>query len=149
MLKASQDARIKAVATWGAVSDFERRVNPPELEEWKRKGVADVVNSRTGQVLPMYIEIRDDFYANKEKLDIQAAVKKIQMPQLIVHGTKDEAVPLAEAEALKIWNPFAEFAELHGADHTFGGRHPWEEKTLPEDTMKAVQATTTFFRQNL
>lgn len=149
ILKAAQDARVKAVATWAAVSDFERRVNPPELEEWKRKGVADVVNMRTGQVLPMYIDIRDDFYANKDRLNIQSAAKSLQIPQLIVHGTKDEAVPLVEAEALKIWNPFAEFEELHGANHTFGGQHPWTEKNLPVDTMKAVTATVAFFRQNL
>lgn len=149
ILKAAQDTRIKAVATWAAVSDFEKRMNPPEVEEWKRKGVADVVNTRTGQVLPMYIDIREDFYANKQKLDIQAATKLLQIPQLIVHGTKDEAVLLREAEALKIWNPFSEFVELHGADHTFGGKHPWNESTLPPDTIKAVQATVQFFRQNL
>ncbi len=149
ILKASRDSRIKAVATWGAVSDFEKHMNPPSLEEWERTGVAEVLNTRTGQVLPLYIDIRNDFYANKVNLDIQAAAKAIQIPQLIVHGTKDEPVPLREAEALKIWNPFAEFVELHGADHTFGGKHPWEEKTLPADTMKAVQATITFFRQNL
>lgn len=149
ILKASQDERVKAVATWGSVNDFEKYVNPPNLEEWKQKGVAEIVNSRTGQVMPMYIDIHEDFYRNREKLDIQAAAKKIRIPQLIVHGTKDEAVALQDAEALKIWNPFAEFAELHGADHTFGGRHPWTEKSLPDDTMKAVMATTTFFRQNL
>lgn len=149
ILQASRDPRVTAVATWGAVSSFEKYVNPPNLEEWKSKGVVDVVNARTGQVLPVYIDIRDDFYANKPMLDIQAAGKKIQIPQLIVHGTKDEAVALQEAEALKIWNPFAEFEEIHGANHTFGGKHPWEEKSLPEDTLKAVAATTTFFRQNL
>lgn len=149
LLKAAYDPRIKAVATWAAVSDFERRMNPENLEEWKTTGKIDVVNSRTGQILPMYLDIRNDFYENKDKLDIQKAVKKIQMPQLIVHGTNDEAVAMREAEAIKIWNPFAEFVELHGANHTFGGKHPWEEKSLPEDTLKAVQATVTFFRNNL
>jgi dienelactone hydrolase len=149
LLKAAKDARIKAVATWAAVSDFERRMNPPGVEQWIENGVADVVNSRTGEVLPLYVDIRNDFYANKANLDIQAATKKIQIPQLIVQGTKDDAVPVSEAEALKIWNPFAEFIELHGANHTFGGKHPWEEKSLPADTLKAVQATVTFFRQNL
>ncbi len=149
LLQAARDPRVKAVATWAAVSDFEKRVNPPELEEWKKKGVADVVNARTGQVLPMYIDIRNDYYANKSILDIQVATKKIQIPQLIVHGTQDESVAMQEAEALKIWNPFAEFEEIHGANHTFGGKHPWMEKGLPDDTLKAVAATTTFFRQNL
>jgi dipeptidyl aminopeptidase/acylaminoacyl peptidase len=149
ILKAAVDARIKAVATWASVSDFEKRMNPPDLVSWQEKGVTDVVNTRTGQVLPMYIDIRNDFYANQSRLDIQAATRSLQIPQLIVHGTNDESVLLREAEALKIWNPFAEFVELHGANHTFGGKHPWEEKTLPDDTIKAIQATTSFFRQNL
>lgn len=149
ILQAARDPRIKALATWAAVSDFEKRVNPPDLEEWKKTGVGEIVNARTGQKLPMYIDIRTDFYANKAILDIQAASKKIQIPQLIVHGTKDEAVSLREAEALKIWNPFAEFEEIIGANHTFGGKHPWDDKSLPEDTLKAVAATTTFFRHNL
>lgn len=149
LLKTAIDPRIKAVATWGAVGDFEKWMNPPELEEWKRTGVRQVVNMRTGQSLPMYIDIRNDFYTNKELLDIQAATKKIQVPQLIIHGTNDESVPMREAEAIKISNPFAEFVELQDANHTFGGKHPWEEKSLPDDTMKAVQATVTFFRQNL
>lgn len=149
LLKASQDSRVKAVATWASLCDFERRVNPPDLNEWLSNGVREIVNSRTGRVMPMYLDIRNDFYANKSALDIQAAVRKLQLPQLIIHGTQDEAVPLAEAEALKIWNPFADFVEIHGANHTFGGKHPWEEKSLPDDTMKAVQATVAFFRQNL
>lgn len=149
ILKASRDERVKAVASWGAVNDFGKYMNPPDVDEWIRKGVAEVVNTRTGQVLPMYLDIRDDYFANKSNLDIQAAAQKIQIPQLIVHGTSDETVVLRDAEALKIWNPFAEFVELHGADHTFGGRHPWTDKNLPADTLKAVMATTAFFRQNL
>jgi dienelactone hydrolase len=149
LLQAARDPRIKAVATWGGLCDFERRINTPELAEWKSKGVTEIINTRTGEVLPLYIDLYNDFYEKKSLLDIQAATKKIQIPQLIVHGTKDEAVPLSEAEALKIWNPFAEFAEIHGGDHTFGGKHPWTEKNLPEDTLKALAATTTFFRANL
>lgn len=149
LLKAAQDSRVKAVATWAGVSDFEKRMNPPELEQWIKYGVIAVPNLRTGQILPMYLDIRNDFYANQSKLDIQAAVKSIQMPQLIVHGTKDTSVPLVEAEKIKLWNPFAEFVELIDADHTFGGKHPWTDKNLPADTLKAVMATTAFFRQNL
>lgn len=149
ILKSAMDARVKAIATWAALSDLERWMNPPELDHWLKTGKRDIVNMRTGELLPMYLDIREDYYSNKAKLDIQAATKSLQIPQLIVHGTKDEAVPLREAEALKIWNPFAEFFEIHGANHTLGGKHPWEEKSLPDDTMKAVQATVTFFRQNL
>jgi uncharacterized protein len=149
LLAAHADPRIKAVATWAAVSDFEPRVNPPELEQWYRDGVLYTLNSRTQQQMPQYYSLREDFYRNKSRLDICAAVSNLQKPQLIIHGSADEAVKAAEAEALKRWNPAAELVMLEGADHTFGGKHPWEEKELPADAVKVLQATIGFFRETL
>ena len=149
LLRASQDLRVKAVATWAGVSDFEPRVNPKELEKWKTEGVLYSRNSRTGQDMPAYYSLREDFYANKAKLDIPDAVKKMQVPQLIVHGTGDETVPYREAENMHTWNMFSLFETVEGANHTFGGRHPWKEKELPPDTIKALQPTIAFFRDNL
>ena len=71
------------------------------------------------------------------------------VPQLIVHGTADESVLLREAEQLNAWNLLARLETIEGANHTFGGKHPWEPKELPEDTIKALQPTIAFFRENL
>ena len=149
LLAAHADKRVKAVATWGGVSEFESRVNPADVEEWIKNGVVFSHNSRTDQQMPMNILIREDYYANKKKLDIPFAVNHMNVPQLIVHGTKDEAVPIAEAEKMKEWNLLAQLVEIENANHTFGGKHPWESKELPEETIKALQPTIAFFRENL
>ncbi|MBI3511460.1 MAG: alpha/beta fold hydrolase [Bacteroidetes bacterium] len=149
LLAAKNEDRIRAVCTWAGVSDFEPRVNPPNLEEWLKNGVVFQHNSRTGQDMPQKIILREDFYANREKLDIKSAVEKLLIPQLIVHGKKDETVPVQEAELLHSWNMFSQLELIENANHTFGGRHPWEIPTLPEETKAALQVTINFFRENL
>jgi dienelactone hydrolase len=149
ILAARADVRVKAVATWAGVCEFESRVNPPDLEEWKKKGVVFTHNGRTGQDMPLNISLREDFYANKKKLDIPFAVNHMNIPQLIVHGTSDESVSISEALKMKEWNLLAQYVEIENANHTFGGKHPWESKELPVDTIKALQPTIAFFRETL
>jgi dienelactone hydrolase len=149
LLTAHHDRRVKAVATWGGVSDFEPSVNPPDVIEWKKEKVRYIDNARTGQKMPLNFSFREDFYKNRKKLSIPHAVNHMPVPQLIVHGTKDETVSIAEAEKLNSWNLLAQLVEIENADHTFGGKHPWEEKELPDDTIKVLQATISFFRENL
>lgn len=148
-LAAQQDLRIKAVAGWAAVSDFEPRVNPPDLEKWFRDGVSYSVNARTKQELPLYFSLREDFYKNKSCLDIPATVKQMRVPQLIVHGTNDEAVSVDEATNLHEWNPSSQLVLIEGANHTFGGKHPWESKEVSPEMAQVIQATTAFFREKI
>ncbi len=149
LLTAHHDRRVKAVATWGSVCDFEPRVNPPDVIEWKKNKVMYVENGRTGQKMPLYFTFREDFYKHRKKLSIPHAVNHMSVPQLIVHGTNDEAVPIAEAEKLNSWNLLAQLVEIENGNHTFGGKHPWDSKELPSDTIKALQETIAFFRENL
>lgn len=149
LLSAHHDRRVKAVATWGSVCDFEPRVNPPDVIEWKKNKVMYVENARTNQQMPINFTFREDFYKNRKKLSIPHAVNHMPVPQLIIHGTADESVSIAEAEKLNSWNLLAQLVEIPGANHTFGGKHPWDSKELPEDTIKALQETIAFFRENL
>jgi dienelactone hydrolase len=146
---AHADPRIKAVATWAGVSNFEPRVNPRDLEQWYRHGVVYSPNTRTGQQMPLYYSLREDFYRNKNKLDIPSLVKSLRVPQLIVHGSADESVGLQEALDLKEWNPEAKLEIVEGANHTFGGKHPWDSKELPADAAHVLQRSISFFRENL
>lgn len=149
LLAAHHDKRVKAVATWAGVCDFEPRVNPPNLIEWKNNKVLYEMNSRTGQQMPVNFTLREDFYKHRKKLSIPHAVNHMPVPQLIVHGKKDTSVAFSEAEKLSSWNLFAQLVEIENGDHTFGGKHPWEAKELPEDMIKVLQATIAFFRENL
>lgn len=144
ILQAAADKRVSKVITWAGVSDYEPRVNPPDLEHWKSTGVTYQRNARTGQEMPLYFTLHTDFYANRSRLDIPAALGKLKQPLLIVHGTADTSVLPAEAQTMKGINTGAELVFIEGADHTFGGKHPFTENELPKHTMQAIEKTAAF-----
>jgi dienelactone hydrolase len=144
ILKAREDHRVKKIATWAAVNDFGRHWSQEVLDGWKKKGVLYVENVRTHQSMPLYYQLAENYFANKERLHIPAAVKNLAIPFLIVHGTDDEAVLYASALKLKEWNPAATLLTIEGGNHTFGAKHPFEGKQLPADAEKAVMETILF-----
>jgi uncharacterized protein len=149
ILAAQADSRIRAVATWAAVSDFESRVNPPELKQWEKDGLVYSHNARTGQDMPLYFSLREDFYVNQQRLNIREAVTNLPVPLFVAHGRADESVSITEAQLLTRWNPFAEWLAVPNANHTFGGKHPWEGTELPAEMVKVLNATVAFFRREL
>ena len=52
LLGAAERPEVKALATWAAVSHFDRIADEATLAEWRRTGVYEVVNARTGQIAP-------------------------------------------------------------------------------------------------
>jgi pimeloyl-ACP methyl ester carboxylesterase len=100
VLAAAAEPRIRALVTWAAISDV-HRYSPEEVAAWRAQGRIDIVNSRTGQVLPILTDVLDDVVRNGSTLlDIRAAGARLEVPWLIVHGESDVSVPVAEAGAL-------------------------------------------------
>ncbi len=62
LLKAAEDPRVAAVAAWAAVADLHPRWPAEVVEKWQRDGVLYVPNLRTGQQLPMYYQIAENFF---------------------------------------------------------------------------------------
>jgi pimeloyl-ACP methyl ester carboxylesterase len=146
VLHAASDARIKALATWAAISTVERWP-ASQRAAWRSAGVNEVKNVRTGQVLPLYPDVLDDIERHASALDIEAAAARVAVPWLIVHGTDDEAVALAEGERLAAAAPGARFLAVEGAGHTFGAIHPWGGAT---PALERVEDTTlAFFAETL
>ena len=144
-LKAAEEARTTTVTSWAGVSDFKARfADEQALAYWKTNGIIYVENSRTKQQLPHYYQFYEDFMANEERFTIKNAAASLEVPHLIVHGTQDPTVDLQEARALKSWNPEARLHVIEGADHVFGGKHPWDEAHLPEHLISAIKATLEF-----
>jgi uncharacterized protein len=150
LLKAAEDARVRAVVTWAAISN----VNPgwPEalMQQWQQQGVFHVENSRTGQQLPMRYQIVEDYHQNRLRLDIRHNLRrKLRQPLLIIHGDQDETVPVERAHDLKSWKPAAELRLLPNVTHNFGGGHPWQSGELPTEALQAAEATAEFLRRVL
>lgn len=148
MLAASMDNRIKKIITWAAISDFESRL-PPDLSEWKAKNVVYVENARTKQQMPMYYSFVEDLFANKEKYNIQKAIKKASQPHLIIHGDNDETVPFIEAEQLNTWNENAELKIITAANHTFNISHPHKDKVLSVAAKQVLTSSLTFINDKV
>ncbi len=143
--------RFAALVTWAAVSTFDR-VGPEETERWRAEGELVVVNSRTGQELPMGLDVLEDLEAHRDELDILAAAGRVAAPWLIIHGEADESVPYEESLQLE------EAAETNrgrtverltvpGAGHTFGAVHPFAGPT--PHLVQALNATQAWFRRYL
>jgi dienelactone hydrolase len=146
VLQTAGDPRIRALVTWAAISTIERWTAVAE-DSWRRTGVREERNARTGQVLPLYLDVLDDVRVNAASLDILGAAARISVPWLIVHGTGDEAVPLAEGKRLAAAAPGARFMTIPGAGHTFGAAHPWRGATPELD--RVLDASLAFFAAEL
>jgi dienelactone hydrolase len=128
ILQTARDPRVRALVTWSAISTIERWP-PEERAAWRKAGVNQVKNVRTGQILPLYTGVLDEIDARPEALDIQSAARRITVPWLLAHGTADESVPLREARALVAASPQARFLPIEGGGHTYGAVHPWTGMT--------------------
>jgi pimeloyl-ACP methyl ester carboxylesterase len=148
LAKAAEDPRVKAVATWAAVATLSPPWPAEVLAQWQREGVIHIPNARTGQQLPLYYQIAEDYRAHQARFDLAALVPQLRQPLLIVHGDLDETVPLSAAETLLARQPNAELFIVPEAGHQFGGRHPWPEAELPPLARLVAERTATFFNEH-
>ena len=142
-LTAAADSRVRRLVTWAALSTLDRPIFQPgpELDAWKVNGVTYVRNGRTLQDMPHFLSFYEDFQANRCRLDVEAAARSLAIPHTIIHGDGDEAVPVGHAEALHQWSRNSTLHVLPGANHVFGGRHPWNEAALPVDFQRVLDWT--------
>ena len=146
-LKASENIRVKKVVSWAGVSDFEKRFPQGEiLEKWKKDGIAYITNARTKQQMPHYYQFYENFLEHKNRWNIRKAVKKLQIPQLIVQGDADLNVVQKEGENLHDWNPNSELLIVKNGDHTFGAKHPYLENDLVKPLDLVISKTIDFLK---
>ena len=149
ILKAAEDRRVKALVTWASISECRTPWGswPSEkIKEWIDKGVQYVRNSRTGQDMPLKYQLFDDYQFNKQRLDIERAIKQLEVPLLICHGLSDTSVSVDKAYKLHEWKPEAELF-LVDSDHVFGRKHPWTAATLPDAMQMIVIRTIDFLKK--
>ena len=148
ILQAARDANVKALVTWAAISSTNRWL-PEVVADWRQSGYIPITNARTGDVIPLSVEILHEVEEHgATKLNIAASATQIKAPWLIVHGTDDESVPVSEGERLSsLAGTSGEFLRLEGVNHSFGGKHPLEQMT---PTLESVtQKTVAFFSRHL
>jgi pimeloyl-ACP methyl ester carboxylesterase len=138
ILHAAGDDRVSALATWSAVSSFDRWSEATRAE-WRESGRIYVLNARTGQQMPLDVALLDDYETNRERLDVGAAAARVQAPWLILHGEKDLTVDVEEARALARVARKGRIAVIEGAGHTYEVAHPFTQPSPELD--RAVEMT--------
>ncbi|MFI5236083.1 MAG: alpha/beta hydrolase family protein, partial [Gemmatimonadales bacterium] len=100
VLHAARDPRIRGLVTWSAIGGVDRW-SAGVKADWRARGRLDVVNSRTHQILPLYLDVLEEVeQQGGGRLNIAAAAATIAVPWLLLHGDQDETVDLTEGERL-------------------------------------------------
>ncbi|MDC0249436.1 hypothetical protein OAK24_00980 [Flavobacteriales bacterium] len=145
ILKTAEDRRVTKIISWASPSNFiDRLPKGDKLAKWKGMDVAYIYNGRTKQNMPMYFQFYENCMANAKRLNIQYAVEKRSIPHLVVHGSEDPTVLLAEAKNIKRWNTKTQLHIIEGANHVFGGFHPFDLENLPGNLEEAIDVTIKF-----
>lgn len=145
ILTAAENKKVKSIITWAAINSlFKGMLTGKEVEQWKNTGVRYVENGRTKQQMPHFYQFYENLITNKEELDIENKSKSLGIPWLIIHGDKDEAVPIESAFQLKTWNPNSKLQIIKNGSHTFSTLHPWVNNNLPTEMQEVVDDSILF-----
>lgn len=141
ILRAARDPRVAAVLTLASVAKTDRF--PADVRaRAEQQGYVEFPNARTGQMMPVGVEA----FRDAANHDILGAAAALEQPLLVVHGSADESVPVAEAHALRrAGGNNAALLEIVGAGHTFGAVHPFQGPTPHLEQVLA--AATTFLAE--
>lgn len=137
VLLSSLIEKVDAYIVWASVAKFDRYTERQKAE-WRKQGFVEVLNSRTNQMMRMNVELLEDVEKNKDgSLSIEKAVKDLKKPLLILHGTEDLTVPIAEGEQIYNWSDksITEFEKLATCGHTFDIVHPFKSSNKKFDLL--------------
>jgi len=98
--------------------------------------------------MPLYFQLYENMMENKDWLDVKTALAQLDKPLLILHGDADPAISVFAAEQLHSWKEDAEIYIIEGANHVFGGSHPFQEKQLPKHSQILVKKCIDFLLEN-
>jgi dipeptidyl aminopeptidase/acylaminoacyl peptidase len=148
IIKAHEDRRIKAVAGWSTVAYFNRYTDG-QRKRWREKGFVELPSINPLSIFRLSTALLDDLEQNKERLDITRAVERMHKPLLLIHGTADLPVPVAEAEKLYEISDrtMTEFISLEGVGHMYGARHPYKKESTA--MTHVLELTSSWFHKHL
>jgi pimeloyl-ACP methyl ester carboxylesterase len=132
---------LRGVITWSAIARVDRWDEATKAE-WRRDGGRDFLNARTQQNMRVSTRILDDYEANRERLDILAAAGTLDVPLLVIHGARDESVPVAESGEIATRHTDSAHIIIARAGHTYNAIHPLV--TVPKELTLATIVTSRF-----
>lgn len=147
IIAAEEGEDINRVVTWAAIDNIEKQYGKYD-PGWESEGVKYIANGRTKQQMPLYYQLYEDIAKNKERFNLERAVSALEKPLLICHGDADPTVNVSSALQLRKYKQDAELFIAEGANHVFGGSHPYSKAHLPEHMRQVADRTLNFIREN-
>lgn len=126
ILAGSYDPRVQAVSAWSTVGTF-FRFTQHQRETWEREGYLPVKIRSAPTKLRYGLELLRDLDAKREFYDLKNAVRRLQVPLLLVHGAEDVSVKPKEAEELYAVADHAKsvLVILDHVGHSYGATSPF------------------------
>ena len=102
VLQAARDRRVQALVTWAAISSVER-TSPREVMEWRKSGVKEIVNTRTGPAPASVHRHPGRRRAQRQRIARYPGRRRAarRSPGSSCTAPRTRAVPHLEAEALR------------------------------------------------
>lgn len=117
-IMAASRGGFEVLALKSPVSDYREkemnRLSPDELAEWKDEGVRTFARDDGTSVTLNYT-----FFEDFDKNNAYQVAPSIDIPTYILHGDRDEVVPMSQSEKLVQLLPQGELEVIEGADHNF------------------------------
>lgn len=118
IVAASKITGLKALGLRSPVADYGERammtMTPEQIGDWREKGFS-IYTSGDGRQLKLKYNFYNDFKNNK---GFEAA-KNIKIPTCIIHGSKDESVPIELSKKLHKIIVNSKLHIISGADHRY------------------------------
>lgn len=118
IMAASKSKDITALGLRAPAADMieNRRIKLGEkaFKEWKQKGFS-IYKNKDGKEF----KLNHSFLEDAENIDAYDAAKKIKVPTLIIHGDKDQNVPISQSEKLTKNIKGSRLEVFNGANHFF------------------------------
>ena len=145
IIQACRTDFYSACVTWASVDRLDYSWNDSKrIDIWKSTGVSHILNGRTGQQMPLYYSLYEDFKAHESYFNVSEALQTSRRPFCFIHGKKDPAVPYSAALGLHKMALDSELHFIDDADHVFNGRHPFPNASLPSQSETLVKITSDF-----
>lgn len=139
LMAALRVPNLHGVVTWSSIARADRWDDATK-KKWRKDGFVEVENARTKQMMRMSTRMLDDVEA--ERFDIPSCVKRLRSPLLVIHGSKDESVPVEESrEIARVSRDFAHVV-IGNASHTYNAIHPLVD--VPRELALAAELSARF-----
>jgi len=148
---AAEYPSVQCLVTWSAVADYNARWSDAMIADWQEKGVTEIENGRTGQIMPVKKLVYDDAIAHADRLMAVRRAEELDLPALFIHSKGEEGVPSAEAKTL--FEHCASFQKelelIPDSGHTFGTSHPFTANQFPPPFRKVIDRSRDWFKAHL